>query len=189
MNSIWKNNTWDLEPLPLGQSTIICKWVFKIKPGVNEVPPVKKTRLIAHGFEQKHGIDFYETFTPVIKWATLCTAIALAAAKRMDIHHMDVRTAFLHGIFKERVFMQQPPGFRVHGKETMVCKLYKSLYGLKQSPHTWYECIDAALLCLGLKRITLDGNLYYLHQDGKTLILLLYVDDLFITGNFDSFIS
>jgi len=106
---------------------------------------VKKACLVARGFEQREGIDFTETFAPVIKWATLRTAIALAAAERWDIHHMDVRTTFLHGLLKERVYMTQLPGFRVNGKDTHVFHLYKSLYGLKQSPRTWYDRIDATL--------------------------------------------
>ena len=189
MDSIWKNKTWTVEPLPPGRRAITCKWVFKLKPGLQGQPPIKKARLVAQGFEQGHGIDFEETFAPIIKWATIRTTIALVVAKRWDIHHMDVRTAFLHGLIKEQLYMSQPPGFRLHGKESHVCRLYKSLYGLKQSPRAWYERIDAALRKMGLRRSISDANLYFMHQDGETLIVLLYVDDLFITGSSPQLIS
>ena len=102
---------------------------------------------------------------------------------------MDVRTAFLHGLIKEQLYMSQPSGFRLHGKESHVCCLYKSLYGLKQSPRAWYERIDAALRKMGLCRSRSDANLYFMHQDGDILIVLLYVDDLFITGSSPQLIS
>jgi len=120
MNSIWKNETWSLEPLPPKKKTITCKWIFKLNPDINDGPSIKKAYLVARGFEQKHGIDFEETFAPVIKWATLCTTIALAAAKRWNIHHMNVRTAFLYGLLKEKMFTRQPPGFRKNGYENLV---------------------------------------------------------------------
>ena len=189
MDSIWKNNTWELTPLPSGKHAIICKWVYKLKPGLNDTPPTKKARLVASGFEQCLGIDYTDMFVPVIKWATLRTAIALAAAKRWNIHHMDVWTAFLHGLLREQVFMTQPPGFRANGHEQFVCRLNRSLYGLKQSPYAWYNRIDAALRRIGLRCSTSDPNMYYMHQDGETLILMLYVDDLFITGSNDKLIA
>jgi hypothetical protein len=115
--------------------------------------------------------------------------IALATAKRWTIHYMDVRTTFLNGLLKEEVFMRQPPCFTIPGQEQLVCKLYKSLYGLKQSPRAWYEKIDTVLQKLGLKRSKADGNMYYMHKDGETLILMFYVNDLFITGSSNKLIS
>jgi hypothetical protein len=102
---------------------------------------------------------------------------------------MDVRTTFLNGLHEEQVFMRQPPGFATPGQEQFVCKLFNSLYGLKQSPRAWYEKIDPVLQKLRLKRSKADGNMYYMHKDGDTLILMLYVDDLFITGSSEKLIS
>jgi hypothetical protein len=85
----------------------MCKWVYKLKPSIGNQPPQKKARLVTQGFKQRHGIDFMETFAPVIKWAIICIAIALAATKRWNVHHMDVRTAFLYGLLRECVFMCQ----------------------------------------------------------------------------------
>lgn len=134
MRSIQHNNTWRLEDLPTGVQPITCKWVYRTKPGTKTSPPIHKARLVARGFQQQHGLDYDETFAPVIKWVTIRTVVALAASKRWQIHHMDVRTAFLHGILREEVYMTQPPGFEVPGQEAKVCRLLRSLYGLKQSP-------------------------------------------------------
>ena len=131
MNSIYKNETWRLEHLPLGVKPISCRWVYTSKPGPPNMPPIRKARLVARGFEQRPGLDYQETFAPVIKCVTIRTSVALAAAKKWDVHHMDVRTAFLHSLLKEDVYMTQPPGFEVSGQTNKVCYLLKSLYGLK----------------------------------------------------------
>ena len=96
---------------------------------------------------------------------------------------MDVRTAVLYGILKVDIYMVQPLGFKILGSLHKVCKLLKSLYGLKQSSRAWYDKIDSSLRGVGLKRSSFDPNLYYLHKGQATLLVLLYVDDLFLTGN------
>jgi hypothetical protein len=180
MHSITKNGTWDLVPLPPGITPITAKWVFKLKQGLPGQQEQKKARLVARGFEQKAGIDYSETFAPVIKWSTTRAITSLAASQNWKIHHLDVKTAFLNGELKE-VYMYQPTGFQAKGKETLVCKLKKSLYGLKQSPRAWYERIDSELRQQGLLRSHSDYSLYFSNNQGKLLILILY--DLFITGN------
>jgi hypothetical protein len=138
---------------------------------------------VARGFEQKFGIDYNETFAPVIYWSTLRAMVALSVFLGWELNHMDVITAFLNGKLKEEIYMKQPPGFEVPGQEDKVCRLLRSLYGLKQSPRQWYEEIDGYLRSTGWTRSQLDPNLYFLKQ-GKTLtILLLYVDDLLIFGS------
>lgn len=127
--------------------------------------------------------DYDETFAKVIKWVTIGASVALTATNRWDIHHMDVCTTFLHGVLKEQVYMRQPPSFEAPGQEHKVCKLLRSLYGLKQLPRAWYDKIDLELRRIGLLRSPLDPNLYYLHQDNEILIVMLYVDNLFITGS------
>jgi hypothetical protein len=93
--------TWTLTTLHPGYKAISCKWVFKLKDYIDGRPPLKKARLIAQGFQQQEGIDFTKTFAPVIKWATICTVVALATAQQWTVHHMDVRTAFLHASSKK----------------------------------------------------------------------------------------
>lgn len=102
-----------------------------------------KARLVVKGYEQRAGIDYDETFAPVVKWSTIRAMIALAASLGWNITHMDVVTAFLNGHLDETIFMHQPPGFSTLGFEDLVCMLNRTLYGLKQSPRAWYQEIDA----------------------------------------------
>jgi hypothetical protein len=168
--------------LPPGKKAITTKWVYKTKPSLNGAPPRLKARLVARGFEQRFGIDFKETFAPVVKWSTICALTAYAAQLNHEIHHLDVKTAFLYGLIKEEVFMQQPQGYEIPGQPPLVCQLNRALYGLRQSPRMWYERINTFLLSLGMTRSSCDHNMYYIGEGTKKIILVLYVDDLFITG-------
>lgn len=186
LDSLLKNETWELTELPLGRRVVSSKWVFKVKPICDPDQPTRtrlKARLVARGLEQQHGIDYNDTFAPVVRWSTLRTIIAIAAAAGWFISHMDVVTAFLNGNLQEVIYMQQPPGFERKGLEHLVCKLYKSIYGLKQSPRAWYQEIDTYLRAHGWTRSDADPNLYFLQEGDSIVLLLLYVDDLLITGN------
>jgi hypothetical protein len=189
LGSISNNQTWTLEELPTGIKPINSQWIFRLKPRIDGLPPIKKARLVAMGNQQKDGIDYLETFAPIINWVTIRTIVALVATNQWQIHHMDVRTAFINGNLKETVYMRQPRGFIEIGKEHLFCRLQKSIYGLQQSPHTWYEIIDLELTTFGMLRNQHNANMYHLHQNGATVILMVYVDDLFITGNSDLLVS
>ena len=183
INSIYKNNTWSLVPLPPNTKAITSRWVYKIKPGLDGKLSKYKARLVARGFEQTEGVDFLDTFAPVVRWETIRALIAIAVHLNWPIHQLDVLTAFLNGILKEDVYMIQPPGFLQPGVENLVCKLHKSLYGLKQSPRAWYARLHAALLAWKLIQSTSDPNLYYAHIGCDTVALFVYVDDILITGS------
>ena len=183
ITSIHSNNTWTLVPLPPNTKPITSRWVFKIKPGSNGEQVRYKARLVARGFEQTTGVDFQETFAPVVRWETIRTLLAIAVHLNWPIHQLDVLTAFLNGILKEDVYMVQPPGFVQPGFEHLVCKLHKSLYGLKQSPRAWYARLHAALLAWNLIQSDADPNLYFAHIGKDTIALLVYVDDILITGS------
>jgi len=133
------NNAWTLVPLPAGRKPVSCKWVFKIKQGANGEVERYKARLVARGFTQTYGVDYNETFAPVAKFTSIRCILALAALEDMEIHQMDVKTAFLNGELEEEIYMEQPQGFMHQGAEHLVCKLHKSLYGLKQSPRAWNQ--------------------------------------------------
>jgi hypothetical protein len=124
------NNTWSLVPLPKGMKPISCKWVFKIKHGVNGEVERYKAILVARGFTQTFGVDYNETFAPIAKFVSIRCILALAAIKDMEIHQIHVKTTFLNGDLEEKIYMEQPKGFTQEG-EHVVCKLHKSLYGLK----------------------------------------------------------
>lgn len=181
IDSLTKMATWELVYLPAGRRALTAKWVFRTKPDSTRFR--LKARLVARGFEQKYDIDYNETFAPVVKWSTLRAIIALAVANGLELHHMDVVTAFLNGTLTEEIYMQQPQGFEVPGKESMVCRLRRSLYGLKQAPRAWYEEIDSHLTSTGWTRSLADPNLYFCHKNGHISIIMLYVDDLLITGS------
>ncbi|MCO5580339.1 hypothetical protein L7F22_034205 [Adiantum nelumboides] len=182
MDSLEKSHTWDLVDLPKGAKALPCKWVYKTKVATNASSKYK-ARLVAKGYKQKHGVDFDEIFSPVVKLTTLWIVLALVAALGMDLRQMDVKTAFLHGVLHEVIYMLQPEGFVVKGKERKVCRLLKSLYGLKQSPRAWYHRFDTFMRSQGYKRSNADHCLYTKKaSDGSLLLPALYVDDMLIGG-------
>lgn len=183
IDSIYNNNTWSLVSLPPNKKAITSRWVYKTKAGNNGDSLRFKARLVARGFEQTDGVDFLKTFAPVVRWEMIRTLIALVVHLNWPIHQLDVLTAFLNGILKEDVYMLQPPGFIQPGTEHLVCKLHKSLYGLKQSPRAWYARLHATLLAWNLIQSTSNPNLYFAHIDTHTIALLVYVGDILLTGS------
>jgi hypothetical protein len=133
-------------------------------------------------FSQKEGIDYEETFAHVAKYTSIRTIIALAAKMKWKLHQMDIKTTFLTGVIEEEVYIKQPQRFEVEDKKSHVCKLKKALYGLKQAPRSWYHRIDSFLMSLGFTKSKADYNLYFKVMNDEPVILLLYVDDLFLTG-------
>ena len=145
--SIIKNKAWELVDLPIGAKAIGLKWVFKVKRNSDGSINKYKARLVVKGYIQRHGIDFDEVFAPVARIETVRFLVALAASRGWQIHHLDVKTAFLHGDLKEEVFVSQPQGYELKGQEGKVYKLRKALYGLRQAPRAWNEKLK---VCLGV---------------------------------------
>jgi transposase InsO family protein len=183
--SIERNHTWTLVDLPSGCRPIHAKWVYKLKSGADGTPTYK-ARLVARGDEQVEGLDYQETFSPVVKWTTMRVLVSMAAQRNWDITHLDVKSAFLNGVLQEEVYLAQPPGFVKPGQEHLVCRLHKSLYGLRQSPRAWNERIDSFLHKVGLKAAVYDPSLYILQDGNFTVFLVIYVDDVMITGSHSS---
>lgn len=183
MASLEKNGTWNLVRLPREKKPIRCKWVFKRKEGVSPNDETRyKARLVAKGYSQIPGIDYNEVFSPVVKHSSIRTLLSIVAMHDLELEQLDVKTAFLHGELEEDIYMEQPEGFVIPGKEKLVCKLKKSLYGLKQSPRQWYKRFDTFMLSQGFKRSNYDSCVYLKTVSGSAIYLLLYVDDVRITA-------
>ena len=182
MNSLKKNQTYELVKLPSGKKVLKNRWVFKNKKD-GEKSVKRKARLVVKGCNQKKGIDFDEIFSPVVKMTSIRTVLGLAASLDLELEQLDVKTAFLHGDLHEEIYMEQPEGFEEKGKEKLVCRLKKSLYGLKQAPRQWYRKFDSFMTSNGYKRTSADPCVYFRKfPDGNFIILLLYVDDMLIVG-------
>lgn len=187
--SIYKNGTWDIVSLPHDRQAITTKWIYRVKTNADGSTAKLKARLVAKGFQQKPGQDYTETFAPVVKWNTLRSIVALAGHHGWNIFHLDVKTAFLNGVIEEDIYVRPPPGFDSSVKPNHACKLKKALYGLKQAPRAWYTKVDTYLLSQGLQKSKADYNLYFHKAQGKLTLLLLYVDDVYLTGNNDEHIA
>ena len=175
-------DTWDLVSFPKGRKAIGCKWIYKKKFGVDGKLERYKARLVAKGYSQREGVDFGEIFSPVAKLTSIRFLLSIVVAYDLEIEQMDVKTAFLHGDLEEEIYMQQPDGFVVKGKEHLVCRLKRSLYGLKQSPRMWYQKFDAFALKMGFRSED-DHCVYFKVIDDQILIIVLYVDDMLFIGN------
>ncbi|KAJ0860142.1 putative RNA-directed DNA polymerase [Helianthus annuus] len=176
------NETWTLKELPEGKRAIDSKWVYKIKYKPNGEIERYKARLVAKGFTQMEGVDYHETFAPVAKLVTVRTLLTIAIKRNWIIHQLDVNNAFLHGDLDEEVYMKIPQGF-CKNNETKVCKLQKSLYGLKQASRNWYHKFSIALIDIGFKQAKSDHSLFVYKKDDVHVTALIYVDDVIMAGN------
>src|SRR5438132_6367936 len=182
MDSIMANGTWEITDRPYGCKPVGCKWVFKLKLRSDGTIEKYKSRLVAKGYTQKEGEDFFDTYSHVARLTTIRVLLSLAASHGLLVHQMDVKTAFLNGELEEEIYMEQPDGFIVNGHEGKVCKLLKSLYGLKQAPKQWHEKFDKTLTSAGFIVNEADRCVYYRYGGGEGVILCLYVDDILIFG-------
>ena len=175
-DSLVKNDTWVLVPLPPGRKALGGKWVFKLKRGSDGEIVRHKARWVVRGFEQRAGLDFNETFASVVKPMSYKAIFAMAAALDYEIEQMDVKTAFLYGNIEEDIYIEQPTGYSIN--DTLVCKLKKALYGLKQSPRVWYDTLSKFLKSLDFAPLISD---YSVFTNGR-IIIGVYVDDILLAG-------
>ncbi|WVZ23541.1 hypothetical protein V8G54_002085 [Vigna mungo] len=182
IHALEDNQTWTLVSLPTGKKALGSKWVYKIKRKSDGTIERFKACLVILGNHQVEGIDYMETFALVAKMVTVRIVLAVAAAKKWELHQMDVHNAFLHGDLQEEVFMKLPPGFTI-SQPGMVCKLKKSLYGLKQAPRCWFAKLCYALKAYGFVQSLCDYSLFVLNKRVIHLVVLVYVDDLIVAGD------
>uniref|UniRef100_A0A2M4CV35 Putative pol polyprotein n=1 Tax=Anopheles darlingi TaxID=43151 RepID=A0A2M4CV35_ANODA len=175
-----KNSTWEVTELPPDKKAIGCRWVFKLKK--NELGNVVrfKARLVAQGFNQQYGVDYDETFAPVTRFNTIRVFLTICGRDRLIAKHLDVATAYLHGDIKEEIYMRQPPGYSLTGQGTKVCKLKRSIYGLKQAARCWNQKLCGVLESIGFKASVTDPCLFMRIKDNSKMYLVTYVDDLLV---------
>jgi histone deacetylase 1/2 len=145
-----------------------------------------KARLVAKGFKQRYGIDYEDTFSPVVKAATIRIVLAISVSRGWSLRQLDVKNAFLHGVLEEEVYMKQPPGFKSSATPDYICRLDKALYGLKQAPRAWYSRLSSKLHTLGFLPSKADTSLFLYDKPGLTMFLLIYVDDIVVASSSDA---
>jgi histone deacetylase 1/2 len=179
-----RNKTWRLvPPPPKGKNVIGCKWVFKVKHKSDGSVDRYKARLVAKGFQQRYGIDYEDTFSHVVKAATIRLVLSVAVSKGWSLRQLDVQNAFLHGVLEEEVYMHQPSGYVDNTHPNYVCRLDKELYGLKQAPRAWYARLCNKLIRLSFVPSKADTSLFYFNRGGHTLFVLVYVDDIIVASS------
>ena len=180
LRALQDNFTWDVVPCPSTIKPIGCKWVYSIKLRSDGNLDRYKARLVALGNKQEYRVDHEETFASVVKMTTVRTILSIAASQGWPLHQMDVKNAFLHGDLKEEIYMALPPGFSSSSSD--VCKLKRSLYGLKQAPRAWFDKFRTTLLQFSFQQSQYDSSLFLCKTSTGIVILLIYVDDIVITG-------
>lgn len=180
-NSHQTRGTWTLMPPPPNHPIIGSKWVFQRKKDTSGQTVRYKARFVAQGYSQQYGVDFSDVFAPVAMQSTLRVLLAITGQRKLEVRHVDVKSAYLNGKLEEDVYVRQPIGFEEPGKEEHVCKLHKSCYGLKQSARVWNTTVKAVLSKLGFHQSLSDPCLFMKRSaSGEWIYLLIYVDDMIL---------
>lgn len=185
-SALVKQGTWTLVPPPSNANIIGCQWIYKLKRHSDGSIARYKARLVANGNQQYEGIDFSETFSPVIKQPTIRVVLSLAVHKQWEL---DVSNAFLHGVIEEEVYMRQPLRYKDSIYPNHVCKLNKALYGLRQAPRAWFSTFSSFLLSQGFHASIAGYSLFISNSEHGITLILIYVDDIDITGDDKEYIQ
>lgn len=181
MMAIKKNKTWHLVEPPKNKLVVECKWVYKIMEKLYDSIEKFNARLVAKGYTL--GIDYEESFSPVAKMITIRIVIAITTHFEWKVAQLDVKSAFLNGELNEEVYMEQPPSYANKRREHLVCKFKKALHGLKRAPQAWYTKLDSHLKQNRFSWCKSNPSLYTKIKNGLTTIIVVYVDDMIVTGD------
>ena len=183
-----ENRTWEIVKLPPGKKAIASGWVFRVKRNPDGSVERYKGRLVAKGFSQRPGQDYTEVFAPASRSASVRLVLAISAIEDLHLHSVDISHAFIHGELEEEIYMKQPEGFEEMGPD-YVCKLQRSLYGLKQAGRVWNKKLHSVLTLIGFKRLESDRSIYLYLRDDVKIIMPIHVDDLTLASNSQSAID
>jgi len=184
MSALEKNQTWEIVDRSLDKKSVGCKWVFSLKYKSDGTLDRYKARLVAKGYTQTYGVDYEETFALVAKMNTVRIILSLIAYFGWELQQFDVKNAFLDGNLEEEIYMEIPPGFGSTKGGYKVCRLKKALYGLQQSPRAWFGRLTQAMISMGYRQSQGDHTMFTKHShEGKLTLLLVYVDDMIVTGD------
>jgi hypothetical protein len=181
--ALMSNGTWELVFQPRDSNVVTGKWIFTHKLRADGSFDRYKARWVLRGLTQRPGVDYDETFSPVVKPATVRTVLSIVVSRDWPIQQLDVKNAFLHGTLTETIYCNQPTGFADPAHPDLVCRLKKSLYGLKQAPRAWYNQFTSFLYSLGFAEAKSDTSLFVFCRGSNTVYLLLYVDDIILTAS------
>ena len=183
MSALENNKTWEIVEKPKGKNIVDCKWIFTLKYKADGYLERHKARLVAKRYTQTYGVDYQETFAPVVKMNTVRILLSLAVHYNWQLIQYDVKNAFFHGDLDEEIYMNIPPGFEGN-TSNKVCKLKKTLYELKQYPRVWFGRFSKVMKESGYKQSKDDRNIFIKHSaaDGVTA-LLVYIEDTIVIGN------
>lgn len=187
LNSLEKNQTWELTSLPKGKKAIGSKWVYKLKLEADGSVEQFKARLVAKGYNQIKGLDYHDSFSPVAKNVTVRLMFSIVAVKGWPLHQVDINNGFLHGFFDKEVYMVPHEGYH-KANEGQVCHLKRSLYGLKQASRQWNAEFTKYLISFGFIQSHADNFLFTYNSSKGSLILIVYVDDPLISAIFETLI-
>jgi hypothetical protein len=182
-DALMNNNTWHLVPPQKGRNVIDWKWVYNGKRKVDGSLDRYKARLVKKGFKQRYVIDYEDTFSPVVKSATIRIILSIAISREWSLQQLDVQNDFIHGFLEEKVYMKQPPRYEDKTKKNYVCKLDKALYGLKQAPRAWYSRLSTKLQSLEFQPSKADTSLFFFNKGGVTIFILIYVDNIIVASS------
>jgi hypothetical protein len=186
LNNVKRNQVWYLDERPK-LNVVGTKWIFRNKQDEHGVVTRNKARFVAKCYSQVKGLDFDETFAPVARLESIRILLVYATHHYFKLYQMDVKSAFLNGPIKEKVYMEQPLGFKDEEYLNHVYKLYKTLYGLKQAPRAWYECVKDFLIDNGFRNGKADSTLFTRKVDKDLFVCQIYVDDIIFGSTNKSF--
>src|SRR6267142_2793498 len=176
--------TWTTVPHLPGRNIVRCKWVFCLKRKADGSVDKYKACLVARGFTQIYGVDYYDTYSPVVRLASFCFILAIATRNDWEVEAFDFNSAYLNGELNadEEIYMQEPPGYKT-GEADAVKQLLKVLYGLKQARHKWYDVLHTAVTDLGFQVAGADPRVFVTHIKKHILVLVVHVNDCTMTGS------